>query len=150
MIEADVWSIGARSEALAVTGREGHPDDTEQIYDIEIMSHILEDGSNKFSVPYQPKRCGERDLYHERRARRALRTYRYKGEHNPECAVPAGVSILTASLSANGQPVSAKGNCSLAAGNTVNRPTAFAALLVYMLIPALIVIKKLRVKMVYC
>ena len=63
LVEADVWSIGARSEALAVTLDEGHPDDTDQIYDIEIMSHILADDSNKFSVLYQPKRCGERDLY---------------------------------------------------------------------------------------
>ncbi len=143
LIEADVWSIGARSEALAVTLDEGHPDDTEQIYDIEIMSHILADGSNKFSVPYQPKRCGERDLYlsagpegpSEPTATRASITL------NVLC-LPGDFNLDGQLIGANGQPVSANGNCSLAAANTVNGPSAFAALLVYMLIPALIVIRR--------
>lgn len=63
LVEADIRSIGTSSEALAVTLDEGHPDDTDQIYDIEVMSHIAADSSNKFRVTYQPTRCGERDLY---------------------------------------------------------------------------------------
>jgi len=63
VVEADIRSMGARSEAIAVTLDEGHPDDTDQIYDIEVMSHITADSSNKFRVTYQPARCGERDLY---------------------------------------------------------------------------------------
>lgn len=142
LVEADVWSIGARSEALAVTLDEGHPDDTEQVYDIEVMSHILADDSNKFSVLYQPKRCGERDLYlsagpegpAEPTATRASITL------NVLCR-PGDFNLDGQLIGANGQPVSMNSNCSLASAN-ISGPSAFSGIFVYLLIPALIVIRR--------
>jgi len=143
LVEADVWSIGARADALAVTLNEGHPDDTDQVYDIELMSHILADSSNKFKVLYQPKLCGERDLYLS--------------------AGPEGPSAPTATLASialnvicqpgdrnldgqligqNGQPINMNSNCSIASPNTEIGPSAFGSLIVYILIPSLILIRR--------
>jgi len=143
LVEADVWSIGARTEALAVTLNEGHPDDTDQIYDIEIMSHVLADDSNKFSVLYQPKLCGERDLYLS------------AGPEGPS-APSATMASITLNvicrpgdrnldgqlIGKNGQPVSMNSNCSIAPANTKAGPWALGGLAIYILIPALILIRR--------
>jgi len=120
IVEADVWSIGARSEALAITLDEGHPDDTEQVYDIEIKSHILADGSNKFRVLYQPKLCGERDLYLSAgpEGPSAPTSTMASIALNVQCQ-PGDRNIDGQLIGKNGKPVSMNSNCSLAPHNSI-------------------------------
>lgn len=143
LIEADVWSIGARTHALSVTLNEGHPDDTDEIYDIEVMTHILADDSNKFRVLYQPRLCGERDLYLSAgpEGPSAPTATMASVTLNVQCS-PGDRNIDGQLIGPNGQPVSMNSNCSVASANTEIGASAIMGLVVYMLIPGLIIVRR--------
>lgn len=144
LIEADVWSIGARTHALAVTLNEGHPDDTDEIYDIEVMSHILADDSNKFRVLYQPKLCGERDLYLSAgpEGPSAPTATMASVTLNVQCS-PGDRNLDGQLIGPNGQPVSMNNNnCSSSLAGASTTSDVLAGFLPFILILGIIVIRR--------
>jgi hypothetical protein len=144
LVEADVWSIGARTHALAVTLNEGHPDDTDKIYDIEVMTHILADDSNKFSVLYQPRLCGERDLYISAgpEGPSAPTATMFSIPLNVQCR-PGDRNIEGKLIGPNGQPVSMNNNnCSSSLAGASSTNDVIAGFLPFILLVGIILIRR--------
>ena len=144
LIEADVWSIDARTQALAVTLNEGHPDDTDRIYDIEVMTHILADDSNKFRVLYQPRLCGERDLYISAgpEGPSAPTATMISIPLNVQCS-PGDTNIDGQLIGPNGKPVSMNNNnCSSSLAGASSTSDVIACLLPFILLLGIIAIRR--------
>ena len=142
-IEADVRSIGARTQALTVTLHEGHPDDTEETYDIEIISHILADDSNKFRVLYQPKLCGERDLYISAgpEGPSALTATMESITLNVQCN-PGDTNFDGQLIGLDGEPISLNNSCAISHVGNFSMYNLITGLLPYLFILGFILLKR--------
>jgi len=144
IVEADVWSLNARTQALSVILTEGHPDDTDKIYDIEVMTHILADDSNKFKVLYQPRFCGERDLYLSAgpEGPSAPTATMLSIPLNVQCR-PGDRNLDGQLIGPNGQPVSMNNNnCSSSLAGATSTNDVIAGFIPFILLVGIILIRR--------